>query len=91
MSPALERALVRTHAGPLVLLDGYRPPGAIRHLGIARLTRWLAQTNGRLDDGYYLAHPRVPAVRGGPAARCPYARSSSCGRVRCCSTSASRP
>nr|WP_053789016.1 transposase [Streptomyces sp. XY332] len=39
--PALERTLVLTSTGPLVLLDGYQTPAAIRRVGIARLTRWL--------------------------------------------------
>ena len=41
MFPALERALVLTSAGPLVLLAGYQTPAALRRLGTARLTRWL--------------------------------------------------
>ncbi|MEU9454508.1 IS110 family transposase [Streptomyces sp. NPDC048277] len=41
MFPALERALALTSTGPLVLLDGYQNPAAIRRMGIARLTRWL--------------------------------------------------
>lgn len=41
MFPALERALVLTSAGPLILLDGYRTPAAIRRMGTTRLARWL--------------------------------------------------
>ncbi|GAA4032504.1 MULTISPECIES: IS110 family transposase [Streptomyces] len=41
MFPALERALVLTSAGPLVLLAGYQTPAALRRLGTARLTRCL--------------------------------------------------
>lgn len=39
--PAVERVLVLTSAGPLILLDGHQTPAAIRHMGTARLTRWL--------------------------------------------------
>ncbi|WP_148100444.1 transposase, partial [Streptomyces sp. NL15-2K] len=39
--PSLERALVLTSAGPLVLLAGYQTPAALRRVGTARLTRWL--------------------------------------------------
>lgn len=41
MFPALERAFVLTSAGPLILLDGYQTPAAIRRMGTVRLTRWL--------------------------------------------------
>lgn len=41
MFPALERACVLTSVGPLILLDGYQTPAAIRRMGTARLTRWL--------------------------------------------------
>ncbi|MEU2245047.1 IS110 family transposase [Streptomyces sp. NPDC018338] len=41
MFPALERALVLTSTGPLVLLDGYQTPASIRRIGTTRLTRWL--------------------------------------------------
>ncbi|WP_071808387.1 IS110 family transposase [Couchioplanes caeruleus] len=41
MFPALDRALVFTNAGPLLLLEGYQTPAGIRRMGTARLTRWL--------------------------------------------------
>ncbi|MFI8393009.1 hypothetical protein [Streptomyces sp. NPDC085540] len=41
MFPALERALVLTSLGGLLLLDRYRTPAAIRRMGTARLARWL--------------------------------------------------
>ncbi|MBB4987409.1 transposase [Streptomyces sp. SFB5A] len=42
MFPALERALDVTNTGPLRLLTGYQTPAAIRRVGVARLTKWLA-------------------------------------------------
>ncbi|MEV6602129.1 IS110 family transposase, partial [Actinoplanes sp. NPDC051346] len=41
MFPELDRALVFTNAGPLILLEGYQTPAGIRRMGTARLTRWL--------------------------------------------------
>ncbi|WP_323186000.1 transposase [Streptomyces sp. NBC_00047] len=50
MFPALERALVLTGTGPLVLLDGYQSPAAIRRMGTARLTRWLRARGVRSSE-----------------------------------------
>lgn len=50
MLPALERTLVLTSAGPLVLLDGYQTPAAIRRIGAARLARWLRARGVRSSD-----------------------------------------
>jgi transposase len=51
MFPALERALVLTSDGPLVLLAGYQTPAALRRLGVARLTRWLRTRGVRRAEG----------------------------------------
>ncbi|MEV1084064.1 IS110 family transposase [Streptomyces sp. NPDC050211] len=60
MFPALERALVLTSAGPLVLLAGYQTPAALRRLGAARLTRWLRARGVRSPEG--LAKKAVEAA-----------------------------
>lgn len=51
MFPALERVLVLTSDGPLVLLAGYQTPAALRRLGVAWLTRWLRARGVRSPDG----------------------------------------
>ncbi|GGQ83183.1 hypothetical protein GCM10010166_61810 [Couchioplanes caeruleus subsp. azureus] len=45
--PRLDRALVCTNAGPLILLEGYQTPADIRRVGIARPTRWLRGRGAR--------------------------------------------
>nr|WP_244188151.1 IS110 family transposase [Streptomyces regalis] len=60
MFRALERALVLTNDGPLVLLVGYQTPAALRRLGVARLTRWLHTRGVRGPDG--LAKKAVEAA-----------------------------
>lgn len=52
MFPALERALVLTSAGPLVLLDGYQTPAVVRRMGTARLPRWLRTRGVRSPEEF---------------------------------------
>lgn len=60
MFPALERALDVTNTGPLRLLTGYQTPAAIRRVGVARLTRWLA--NRKVRNARALADTAVEAA-----------------------------
>lgn len=69
MFPALDRALVFTNAGPLILLDGYQTPAGIRRMGTARLTRpgWRSRAGRAADGSGDSAGDRGPvdAVRDG--------------------------
>ncbi|MFG3001539.1 IS110 family transposase [Streptomyces sp. NPDC048340] len=60
MFPALERALELTNTGPLVLLTGYQTPGALRRIGVSRLTTWLRNRKVRGADS--LAKAAVEAA-----------------------------
>ncbi|MFE3937480.1 hypothetical protein ACFXPJ_27865 [Streptomyces goshikiensis] len=71
MFPALERALVLTSASPLVLLDGYQTPAAIRRMGTARLPRWLRARGVRTPEelaatAIDAAEPQQSATSTGP-------------------------
>ena len=45
--PALERVLDFTNQGPLILIEGFQTPTAIRRLGQTRLARWLEKRRVR--------------------------------------------
>ena len=45
--PALERVLDFTSQGPLILIEGFQTPTAIRRLGQTRLARWLEKRRVR--------------------------------------------
>ncbi|MEE1806869.1 hypothetical protein [Streptomyces sp. BE133] len=45
-------AAILTSAGPLILLDGYQTPAAIRRMGVAHLTRWLRARGVRSPEEF---------------------------------------
>ncbi len=59
--PALERALILTNKGPVLLLTGYQTPAAIRRSGVKRIETWLK--NRKVKGAATLAQAAVEAAQ----------------------------